>query len=81
TKLKIINITPTNSIDLISISKLINEFSNYKSKIVIKNKNLNYEYTGNNSVLLQEIKNFKFSDYKKGIAKLYSSIKSHNEFC
>jgi GDP-L-fucose synthase len=76
-KSKIINVTPTNSIDLISISKIINEISTYKSKIVVKNKSLNYEYTGDNSLLLQEMKNFEFFSYDKGINNLYDFFKNH----
>lgn len=74
---KIINVTPIKSIDLFSVSNIINEIGTYESKIVIKNKNLNYEYTGDNFVLLQEIKNFEFTSYDKGINNLYDFLKNH----
>ena len=74
-KSKIINVTPTNSIDLVSVSNIINEIGTYKSKIIIKNKNLNYEYTGDNFVLLQEMKNFEFTSYKNGMKKVYRFFK------
>jgi len=71
TKLKIINVTPTESVDLLSIANIVNKISAYKSRIIIKNENLNYEYTGNNSLLLKEMKNSKFISYKIGIKNLY----------
>ncbi|MCR4663537.1 MAG: NAD-dependent epimerase/dehydratase family protein [Endomicrobiaceae bacterium] len=71
-KSKIINVTPVQSIDLVSISNIVNEFAKYKSEIIIQNKKLNYEYTGDNSLLLQEINNLKFNTYEEGIKKLYS---------
>ncbi len=75
---KIINVTPVQSIDLASISDIVNKISQYKSKIIIKNKNLNYEYTGDNSLLLQEIKNLKFTNYEEGINKLYQFYNDKN---
>lgn len=74
---KIINVTPTKSIDLLTIANIVNEVSDYKSKIMIKNKKLNYEYTGDNSLLLKEIENFEFVSYKNGIKKLYDFLKKN----
>ena len=76
-KSKIINVTPTESIDLISVANIINEFSDYKSKVIIAKKGLNYEYTGDNSLLLKEIKDFKFTSYEKSIKYLYRFFKAY----
>ena len=76
-KFKVINVTPTDSIDLLSVSNIVNEISTYKSKIVIKKKELNNEYTGDNSLLLQEIKNFKFTLYPDGVNNLYKLLKEN----
>lgn len=76
-KSKIVNVTPTESIDLFSMANIVNEISDYKSKIVIINKELNYEYTGNNSVLLEEIKKFKFTLYENSINNLYNFLKNY----
>lgn len=72
---KIINITPTQSISLLEIAKLVKEISCSNCKIEIKNLVMNNEYTGDNSILLQEIPNFKFSPIYDGLSKLYSYIK------
>lgn len=74
-KHKIINITPTQSISLLEIAKLVKEISCSNCKIEIKNPVMNNEYTGDNSILLQEIPNFKFSPIYDGLSKLYSYIK------
>ena len=61
------NITPTNSISLTEIAATINSVSQYQSKISVLHPGYNYKYTGNNSRLLKEIKNLKFTTYKNGI--------------
>ena len=71
---KIINITPTQSISLLEIAKLVKEISCSNCKIEIKNPVMNNEYTGDNSILLQEIPNFHFTSMKDGLKKLYSHI-------
>jgi len=65
------NIVPNQSIDLITICKIINKLSDFKSKITVLNGGLNKEYTASNRRLNQEIPNLKFSSYKKGIQKLF----------
>lgn len=71
------NMTPTESIDLISLAEFINECSEYKSEIIVKNPGLNYKYTGDNSKLLQNIPDFKFMKYKEAVAKLYQYYKNN----
>lgn len=39
---------------------------------------MNNEYTGDNSVLLSEIQNFKFTSMQEGLLKLYNYIKQKN---
>ncbi len=65
------NLTPSKSIDLITIAKLINKISLKKSKVQILNSGMNMEYTGSNSRLKKEFVILKFSSYEKGISKLY----------
>lgn len=72
-KTNIINATPTESIDLVTISKIVNELSDFKSEIIVKSTNLNYEYTGDNSLLLKEINELSFTSYKSGL----SALKEH----
>lgn len=70
----IINVTPTDSISLLEISKIVNEISDFKSEITIKADILGNEYTGDNTRLLEEIPNFKFTDMKSGLKALYEYI-------
>ncbi|MDD3012224.1 MAG: NAD-dependent epimerase/dehydratase family protein, partial [Candidatus Gastranaerophilales bacterium] len=55
----ILNITPTDKTDLVSIANIINEISDYKSEIIVNNDGLNKEYSGDNKRLLNEIGNLK----------------------
>ncbi len=68
---KIINITPTQSISLKEIAQIINTFTNSPAEIIIKNPILNNEYTGDNTLLKENYKNIIFTDYIKGLKKLY----------
>lgn len=68
---KIINITPSESISLLDIAGIVNNFGGNRSKIDIKASSLNNEYTGDNSILLKEIPNFKFTSMQEGLRKFY----------
>ncbi len=68
----IINITPTESISLYDIAQIVKTFSDKDIRISIKNPVMNNEYTGDNSRLLSEIENFKFTSIKEGLKKLYT---------
>jgi len=76
-KFKSYNIVPDQSIDLITICNIINEISDYKSKIIVLKRGLNNEYTGDNSRLRDEIPNLKFTIYKQGIGKLFKYCKEN----
>lgn len=77
TKFKSYNITSDESIDLIAITNIINEISDYKSKVTILKDGLNNEYTGGNSRLKNEISDLKFTNYKKGIERLFVYFKEN----
>ena len=77
-KQKCLNITPTESVDLVKIANIINEISEFKSEIIVKNEGLNNEYTASNKNLLKELGGaFKFATYKQGIEKLYNYYKEN----
>ncbi len=78
-KLKFYNIGTGKKIDLITIAHKINELSNKKTKIIIKNKGLNNEYTCNNKNLISELKNFKFDLFDNSLNKLYSWYKQYGK--
>lgn len=110
---KFINVTPTKSISLYEIAQIVNEISDFKSEIIIKNSDLNNdaefqskqdlkyksrvgipahgekickvwiatqgEYTGDNSRLLCEIKDFQhlpFTSYEEGLKNLYEFLRA-----
>ncbi len=75
---KFINVTPTESIEIVDLAKIVNDFSDYKSEIIIKNPGMNREYTGDNAKLLSIIKDFSFTSYKEGMRKFY---KCNKETC
>ena len=78
TKEKFINVSPTESIQIVDLANIVNDFSDFKSEIIIKNKGLNKEYTGNNSKLIKEIKDIKFTSYKESMKNFYLILKDKN---
>lgn len=74
---RFINMTPTQSIDLIKISEIVNSASAFKSPVNIVKQGLNNEYTGDNAVLRAELPTFKFTSYQEGIKKFYEYLKTH----
>lgn len=79
TKEKIYNVTTGTKIDLISLSNLVNETSNFKSEIRVLNDGLNNEYTSNNERILNEIGNFEFTTHKNAISKIRDYFKTNLE--
>jgi GDP-L-fucose synthase len=65
------NVTPTQSIDLVGIAELINMIGKQKSEVRVLTPGLNREYTGDNSRLLAEFPDFKFTPYPDAIRELY----------
>ena len=68
---KVINITPTESISLLEIAKIVNTFAENKVDIIIKNNIMNNEYTGNNALLLKNYPTLTFTSITNGLRKLY----------
>jgi GDP-L-fucose synthase len=74
-KYKTYNLTTDKTVDLLTIAKTINETSDFKSEIIIKNPGLNVEYSGDNSRLQKEV-HFKFTPLKQAIKELYDHYRS-----
>jgi len=72
----IINITPTDSISLLEIANIVKTFSDKEIKVTINNPEMNNEYTGDNSRLLAEMPDLKFTAMKVGLKKLYEYNKN-----
>lgn len=71
------NITPTQSADLVSLAEIINEVTGNKAGITVLNPGWNTEYTGDNRKLLEVVGPFDFTSYREGIRELavyYQSV-------
>ena len=71
------NITPTQSIALVSLAEIINEVTGNKAGITVLNPGWNTEYTGDNRKLLEVVGPFDFTSYREGIRELavyYQSV-------
>ena len=66
-----INITPTKSISLLEIADIVKDFTKKEIGIKILKEELNNEYTGDNSLLINNYPNVQFTDIKKGLKKLF----------
>jgi GDP-L-fucose synthase len=71
TENKVFNVTPNDSIDLISIIKIIDNLIGKKSTIKILKDGYGKEYTGENKLLLKSIPFFKFSNINDAIKILF----------
>ena len=73
------NVSTTESISLSQITDLINKNSKKLSKVMIINKELNYQYTGNNKKLLKTIPYLKITSYKDSIKDFYHYFEKNIE--
>jgi nucleoside-diphosphate-sugar epimerase len=71
TKHRDYNVSTTKSIKLSEIAEIINQVAEEKSEITIVNPEYNYQYTGDNTRLRQEIPEWTIVGYRAGIKKLY----------
>ncbi len=76
TSQKFYNIGTGVRINLLTIAKKINEIADNKSKIIVKNKGLNNEYTCDNSRLKKELRGIYFTDFDETLINLYNWYKS-----
>ena len=74
TKDKFINVTPTESIEILTIANLVNSFSSYHVPVQFKQKGIGNSYTGDNALLLKNIVDFKFTPYEVSLKKFYFSL-------
>jgi GDP-L-fucose synthase len=66
------NVTPTESIDLLTLAALVNRAGEKKSEVRVLNPGFNREYTGSNARFLQEFPGFKFTPYAQAVKELYA---------
>ena len=70
------NVTPTESIDLVTLANLINEVSDRPVEVQVLNEGIGVEYTGDNSALMAEIEDFSFTPPMISIGDLYGYYKN-----
>ncbi len=66
---KAYNLTTGKTVDLLTIANTINEVSDFKSEIIVKNSGLNVEYSGDNQRLMREMK-FDFTSLRDSVREL-----------
>ncbi len=71
TKQRTYNICTGKSVDLITLAEIIKEVDGKGLPIIIKQDGLNSEYSGDNTLFLQEFGEFNFTQHKKAISELY----------
>lgn len=71
------NAAPVDSIDLLSVAKIINEISNFNSEILLLNEGVGVDYSGNNDRLLQEMNDPQKYGYSDSIKELYDYYKEN----
>jgi len=74
-KHKFYNIGSGKKISLLEITKKIEKITNKKSEIKLKQRGLNKEYTCDNSLILKELKGFKFTNFDLSLQELYEWYK------
>lgn len=74
-KHRLFNITPTESLTLAEAAELVNEVGTHRSRIIVKNPGMNFEYTGDNSRLLENLGgNFDFTPAREAVRDLYERL-------
>ena len=72
TRYKSYNVGTGKSIDLITSAKKINQIAVKKSKLVVAHKGLANEYTCSNRRLMEELGDFKFTNFDISLEELYN---------
>ncbi len=73
------NICTGESIDLLSLAKIIKDVDGRELPITIKEDGFNPEYTGDNTLFLQEFGKFDFTKPEKAISELYRWYKESSD--
>ena len=73
-KNNIINITPSKSSSLKEIAETVQSYSQKNINIKILNEGMNFEYTGDNTLLLKNFENLEFTPLEVGLKNLFNYI-------
>lgn len=78
-KHKIYNLVPAEKAELLALAKQVKKESGKDLEIKVKNPGLGKEYTGDNNLLMAEIKDFKFTPLEQAIKQLYAWYEGHKD--
>ncbi len=74
-KHKFYNLTTGKTVDLVTIADKINSISDFRSEVIVRNKGMNVEYSGDNSRLMKEVK-WKFTPIEVALKELFVYYRS-----
>lgn len=77
-KNKFINVASSETIKISELCDIVNNFAGKKCSVSWKKEGLNLEYTADNTLLLQELPNFRFTSIKEGLENIYDFLKKDN---
>lgn len=69
---KAYNITPNNSVELLKIAQIVKDISNKELSINVSQNGIGKEYSGDNTLLCQEIKDIRFTSFDSAVHDLYN---------
>jgi GDP-L-fucose synthase len=69
------NISKGEKVDLVTLAHIINDVSDFKSEIIVKNSGLNLEYTSSNRRIMKEYP-FHLSSHRETITRLMDYYRS-----
>ena len=73
------NVSPTDSIELVDIAKLIREYSGKNMEITVLHQGLGVTYTGSNNRFLEEMRGFHFTAYEESIKDTYDQFAKNQD--
>ena len=74
------NIIPDETVDLLTIARIIQDVADEEVGIQVKNEGMGLEYSGDNRRLKKEIPDLGFTEIKEGITNLYSWYNENKQF-
>lgn len=76
-KEKFYNVGRGEPVELLSLAQMVKTAAGGSPEIIVKNPGLGKEYTCQNSLLMNELKDFKFVSYEQAISELYGFYKQY----
>ena len=70
-KYQVYNVCSGHAYEYIELANMISKIANYKVDVTVNNKNVLKNYSGDNSLLLEELGDFKFTPMRDALSSLY----------